>query len=227
MQPLALDLFCGGGGVCLGLQRAGFRVVGMDHRPQPDYPGDFLLADALRPPVDLADFALVWASPPCQAYVTVGKNAHGDRGHPDLVADTRRLLTGHPVTCIENVPGAPLRPTLSLSGDDFGEWRYRRKRIFETSFTCHPPLLSAPPRPANALITVSAIGAGGANGKFHRRRAGMGLPTSTSIAEIEDAFGVHHIKSGTAAERRRTLNQMVPPIYAEWIGRQAMEAING
>ena len=30
MKPLALDLFCGGGGACEGLQRAGFDVVGVD-----------------------------------------------------------------------------------------------------------------------------------------------------------------------------------------------------
>lgn len=32
MKPLALDLFCGAGGVSMGLLRAGFEVIGVDPR---------------------------------------------------------------------------------------------------------------------------------------------------------------------------------------------------
>ena len=31
----ALDLFCGGGGACIGLQQAGFTVTGIDINPHP------------------------------------------------------------------------------------------------------------------------------------------------------------------------------------------------
>ena len=135
-RPLALDLFCGAGGVCVGLHRAGFRVVGVDIVDQPDYPGDFVRGDALRPPFDLMDFAMVWASPPCQTYSVTSNAARvlGVASELDLVADTRILLQSHPTTCIENVPNAPLNANLSLSGDDFGNWDMRRKRIFELSF---------------------------------------------------------------------------------------------
>ena len=34
MRLLALDLFCGEGGVCEGLQRVGFEVVGVDNNPK-------------------------------------------------------------------------------------------------------------------------------------------------------------------------------------------------
>ena len=42
---LALDLFCGGGGACIGMQWAGFEVVGIDIKPHRNYPGHFIQAD--------------------------------------------------------------------------------------------------------------------------------------------------------------------------------------
>ena len=99
---LALDLFCGEGGVCLGLQAAGFTVVGVDKswRVKRYYPGEFVYADALNPPFELADFDFIWASPPCQAFSAATPIETRHR-HPNLIPPTRKLLAGHAVTCIE------------------------------------------------------------------------------------------------------------------------------
>lgn len=58
-RPVLVDLFCGAGGATRGYQEAGFYVVGVDIKPQPDYVGDeFWQGDALQ---FLAhEFSVVW-----------------------------------------------------------------------------------------------------------------------------------------------------------------------
>lgn len=262
-RPAALDLFCGAGGVAAGLIAAGYDVVGIDLHHQPDYPGRFIRADALNPPVNLRDFDFVWASPPCQAYSTIQhlgaaiKTPRTDR----LVPQTRELLADHPRTCIENVPGAPVRKDLTLRGQDFGLPQLRRKRVFELSFPCPPPILlslwSYPQpllcspyghgeiqsvarrrkalglpynstnderaeafRPGPALVGLTD---GAGNKGLRDRRRAAGLPPATRPEEMASLLGIDHIKAGTSAERRRRIAQCIPPVYAYYIGQQAME----
>src|SRR5438552_356742 len=69
--PRLLDLFCGAGGAAVGYHRAGFEVVGVDHKRQPRYPFTFIQADALETLKSIGDrFDAIHASPPCQAYTT-------------------------------------------------------------------------------------------------------------------------------------------------------------
>ncbi len=147
VKPRLLDLFCGAGGASVGYRRAGFDVVGVDINPQPNYPFEFDQADALvvldealkgaAHPSDIGEqFDAIHASPPCQAFSTIAKQARvmgrvPDGNHVDLVEPTRELLqaTGLPYV-IENVVGAPLENYIQLCGSSFG-LNVERHRWFE------------------------------------------------------------------------------------------------
>lgn len=82
-----LDLFCGAGGAAMGYYRAGFEVVGVDIKPQPRYPFEFVREDALqvmgayfRGWGNIKDFDAIHASPPCQAFSDL-KSMHNAKNH--------------------------------------------------------------------------------------------------------------------------------------------------
>ena len=225
---LALDLFCGAGGVGLGLQRAGFRVIGIDHQPQPDYPGEFILADALRPPVDLAAFDLIWASPPCQHDSSMRQRKTAKRPAPNLVPAVQELLAGLPWTVIEQVRPEQLINPLVLEMGMFAEpgqcGNYRRRY-----FQCSWPLLGPPLPPrrhyAKALVCLTGTASYGpaVEGRVIDRRLKAGLPYSSTPEEAAEALGVQHIVSGNITQRRTRINNALPPEYSEFIGRQRKE----
>src|SRR5690348_16558972 len=138
-KPRLLDLFCGAGGCSMGYHRAGFEVVGVDIKPQKNYPFEFHQADALEfLKIHGHEFDAIHASPPCQRY-SVGRHIHQSGGnHPDLVHPTRSLLeaTGKPWV-IENVMGSPVAG-VTLCDLMFG-LKVLRHRLFETSFYCMVP----------------------------------------------------------------------------------------
>src|SRR3990167_80404 len=209
----ALDLFCGAGGATKGLQQAGFHVTGVDIKFQPRYCGDlFVQADALNPPFNLSDFDLIWASPPCQAFVSL-RWMHNAKKHDDLIPPTRAMLeaSGLPYV-IENVMGAPVRGWVKLCGTMFGlgtdDAELRRHRLFETSFAALSP-------PCQHGIKNRVIGVYGGHGRDRRRKANT---QDFSTDARRAAMGIDWM---TGAE----LSESIPPAYSEYIGRAAMKFI--
>ena len=217
MKPRALDLFCGAGGVGRGLIAAGFEVTGVDVEFQPDYPGHFVKMDALLlQPYQLEPFALVWASPPCQAY-TYLRAFRRTREPDDVIARVIKLLASHPMTVIENVRSAPIRPDLYLRWEMF-RWDapFPRVRKFQTTF----PILAPPPAyHIRGECLMEAYGNGATNRRISAARRAAGLPPTTRVEELETAFGF--TTTGPVQKRRRNLNAVIPPVYAEYIGKAA------
>jgi DNA (cytosine-5)-methyltransferase 1 len=220
-RPRLLDLFCGAGGAAMGYHRAGFDVVGVDIAPQPNYPFEFQLGDALTALQKWVDgelwqgprgtsFDAIHASPPCQAHSTLG-SLWKDRAHPDLVAPTRELLraSGLPYV-IENVVGAPLENPIMLCGSTFGLGangrQLRRHRLFESNV----PIMASPCQHLGQPVGVYGHGGGGS---MRRGYKGTG-------PEYREAMGMDWLGL-TKAE----IAQAIPPAYTEHIGGYLMRAV--
>lgn len=213
-----LDLFCGGGGAAMGYHNAGFEPLGIDNTPQPHYPFQFQRADALEwlaaaiADGSIAQFTLIHASPPCQAYSICAPLTRSER-KIDLIDAVRKLLiASNRPYIIENVPNAPLRAPLLLCGTMFGLGVIRH-RIFETSWgewlspagCCH-----------NGLATGN-----------HRRRTGHSATPSTAhgynyvtvagnnylAAEGRAAMGIEWLP-------KSSLSQAIPPAYTEYLAKR-------
>ncbi len=216
---IALDLFCGAGGASMGLHQAGYDVVGVDLKPQPRYPFRFIQGDALRPPVDLRKFDLIWASPPCQRFSVMMRCRPGAAdSHPNLIPETRQMLerAGRPYI-IENVVGAPLTHPTLLCGLMFGLQVFRH-RAFETNY----PVVLTPPHPRHekgATIRgkiFSVVGGGGGGWrKIANPKTGHSVTFQRGThAQWRAAMGIDWMKRGE-------LSQAIPPAYAKFIAQHA------
>ena len=216
-KPLALDLFCGGGGACIGMQRAGFEVVGIDIKPHKNYPGHFIQADVHNLPVLIDDFDFVWASPPCQRFTPGAKcsrNPNNSEKYPYLVEPTRRLLAGHPFTCIENVPGSPLRLSLILNGPSVGLNWVQRKRFFELSFWMWQVEL---PKCKGIRFSICKSRSP-MNPIDDQMRKRLGLPMSVPKDVAKCFMGIPQEQHMTDSE----IGESVAPPMAEYIAKEAL-----
>jgi DNA (cytosine-5)-methyltransferase 1 len=218
-RPLLLDLFSGAGGAAMGYYRAGFDVVGVDHRPQPRYPFRFIQADALEYVSEHGHgYDAIHASPPCQAYSSCQKLKNVRTDHPNLLPLVRQLLEriGLP-WIIENVIGAPMaRSSVMLCGLQFGLKLFRH-RLFESSIL----LLS----PGHIPHGKRRIGIGGyscpfGNGgrSYNSTRKSRTPPDHCNKAAWQRSLGIDWMI-------RNELSQAIPPAYTEFIGRQLIAAL--
>jgi DNA (cytosine-5)-methyltransferase 1 len=194
----------------MGYHRAGFNVVGVDNRPQPRYPFEFVQADALdvlRWDGFLTQFWVIHASPPCQPWTAYRRRGAGvGDNYPELVGNVRTLLhrTGLPYV-IENIPGAPLENPIQLCGSSFG-LDVRRHRLFESNLPLMaPPCVHGWQRPRFQQAT---------NRINQRRTVEVGV-WRIPLARQREAMGIDWM---TLEE----LSEAIPPAYTSLVGEQLL-----
>lgn len=232
-KPVALDLYCRMGGSTVGLQRAGFHVIGVDRDPQPGYPGDqFVQADVLeflwhveQRWDDWGPIALGWAGPPCQAGNTAvaGNRAKGlTDDHVQLVPETRRLLR------LTGVPYVIEQPTSSVAGiirrditlcmdmfkgDRPPPWQ-QKHRSFELGG--HPAMMNVhqPVHPKHTGYVRGWRHGVNRTGPTAPYVAGYGKGGGkATVAEMQHALGIDWMTD------HFDLREAIPPAYSEFIGR--------
>jgi DNA (cytosine-5)-methyltransferase 1 len=121
MGVRVLDLYCGAGGAAKGFDVDGNTIVGVDIAPQPNYPYEFIQADACDFPLD--GFDIVHASPPCQGHTTM-RGLHLRYDTADMLVHTIRRLreSSVPTWSVENVMGVtyPYDHDFVMCGASFG-----------------------------------------------------------------------------------------------------------
>jgi DNA (cytosine-5)-methyltransferase 1 len=215
-RPLLLDLYCGAGGAAVGYHRSGFDIVGVDIVRQPEYPYAFVRADALNylRHVDLNQFAVIHASPPCKAHTQAKRfNARLVRlfdPNADYLTPTLELLAQQATPwVVENVEGAPMPDnSVTLCGSAFG-LQVRRHRLFASNLRLHGIACDhATQGPVVSVVGHTSPG------------RGRGVPLD-SPDQRRAAMGIDWIRD------RDRLAQAIPPAYTEYIGRQLHAALFG
>jgi len=217
-----LDLYCGAGGCAAGYTKAGFEVVGVDINPQPNFPYEFIQADALEVLRDkefIKQFDFIHASPPCQAHsrargLSEARNNGRYGVHVDLIPETRQLLqvTGKPYV-IENVAGSTLINPIKLFGSQFKNLYTQRERWFESNI-----MLVEPDKPMQKMKTPSAGNGIGEDGAISICGSGGVRGLNAKQIRLYWGFAMGGIDWMTRAE----LAEAIPPIYTEFIGRQVI-----
>lgn len=212
-KPKVLDLFCCAGGAGLGYKNAGFDVIGIDNKPQPNYPLPFIQTDALTlDPKFIGLFDAIHASPPCQSYSDLAKRNRNADAWPRLIEPIREILirSGLPYI-IENVEGAPLLNPVVLCGTMFKGLRVIRHRLFEANFPIVVPQHGRHPKVHTFDKRKSHYGKTNDMRDFVQVTGGG----NCTIAAAKDAMGIHWMT-------KNEMNEAIPPTYTQFIGKQLL-----
>jgi DNA (cytosine-5)-methyltransferase 1 len=216
-MPRLLDLFCGAGGAAVGYARAGFDVVGVDVESQPNYPFEFVQADALEfleshlSPFAAAaagHFDAIHASPVCYGWSKMRDCRPGSKDdQPDYITPLRPLLvwTGLPYV-IENVPGSPLPGAVQICGSGLG-LTLQRHRWFESNVSLWGVPCAHGQNPWNPDY-------GHSTGRKRRR-----VPV---IGEWRIRPELQHEAMGIDWMSLDELTEAIPPAYTQHIGEQLL-----
>jgi DNA (cytosine-5)-methyltransferase 1 len=233
LRPLIADVFCGSGLVYDGLYAAGWQPIGFDIVDQPNYPGPFVQVDFLDVK-RFRGFPALWFSPPCLKDTELHESARREQlahgiaptVHPDLITPTQALVDelGVPYV-IENVRKCQLlRSPLILCGSMFGlgatdngqRYHLERHRKFEVNWPLEVPACSH---------QKPVVGVYGGHARIRSASAG-----GRKTRDPWSGRGVDIMHEAMGVSRRYTvdaLSQGIPPIYAEFIGRQLLAHVQG
>lgn len=205
-RPRVLDLYCGQGGASMGYYLAGFDVIGVDTKPQAQYPFPFIRRDALSVLLDdalLSEIDVIHASPPCQSESQLRHLTK--KQYQDLLTPTLELLYDLEDIpwVVENVASTNKMPgSTVLCGTHFnlgaGGRVLKRHRRFCASF----PL----PDPGPCFCADQPTG--GVYG--HLSKKGLLSGYIFSPNEARKAMGIDWMS-------RQGLAQAIPPDYTRWI----------
>lgn len=209
----------------MGYWMAGFRVIGVDIEPQPEYPFEFYQGDALTFPLDGASAVAV--SPPCQGYSRTRHRTGRGGDYPKLIGPFRdKILAEAPGIpyVLENVEDALpyMENPVMLCGSSFG-LRVRRHRYFETNGDLVIPDCDHSWQDEHKPYRLY-VGKSRTNGLGYRKSG------------IQQVYGGNHNVGGRSVFLKsvamgidwmseETLNESIPPAYTLHIGRQIMQRI--
>lgn len=207
-RPRGVELFCCAGGASMGYHRAGIDMVGVDIAPQPNYPFEFIQADAFQFLADLGnEFDFISAHPECRDHTPLTSVA-GYRGTGWQLAEIEQRLREFDVPyVIENVAASPLKADITLCGKMFG-LRVKRHRKFKSNV----PLV-APPHPRHTVPTAT---------RQRRQRWAEGWDISVT-GDVGTYLGPEAM--GIDWMTGNELSQAIPPAYTQFIGAQIRDAL--
>lgn len=195
----------------MGYYLAGFDVIGVDIKPQAQYPFPIIRRDALSVLTDdrlLGEIDVIHASPPCQSETKLRSLTR--REYPDLLTPTLDLLNDLEDIpwVVENVESTTKMPgSIVLCGAHFrlgASGRIlRRHRRFIASF----------PLPCPGPCWCSGKQSGGVYGNLSSG-AKLGI-YMFGPNEARQAMGIDWMS-------RKGLALAIPPDYTRWVGEQVI-----